>query len=129
MYAVCVYHLPGLEEVIMVPSVDPLAALAELERRFNGPVPEPLRLAAQLGSAELCRLRQAEAQAAFLKTLLHDQVRLIRRRRADGSFHPSLLDDLRLYRRRWRHWQRRVVALRAALPGDAPAGCAALAAE
>jgi hypothetical protein len=111
----------------MVPSFDPLAALAELERRFNGPIPEPLRLAAQLGSAELCRLRQAEAQAAFLKTLLRDQVRLIRRRRAEGSFHPSLLDDLRLYRRRWRHWQRRAITLRASQPGLT--GRAAIAAE
>jgi len=113
----------------MVPSLDPLAALAELERRFNGPIPEPLRLAAQLGSAELCRLRQAEAQAAFLKALLRGQVRLIRRRRAEGSFHPLLLDDLRLYRRRWRHWHRRAVALRTALPGETPAGSAAMAAE
>jgi len=102
----------------MVPSLDPLAALAELERRFNGPIPEPLRLAAQLGSAELCRLRQAEAQAAFLKALLRGQVRLIRRRRAEGSFHPLLLDDLRLYRRRWRHWHRRAVALQAAMPAN-----------
>src|SRR5258707_13167679 len=106
----------------MVPSLDPLAALAELERRFNGPVPEALRLAAQLGSAELGRVRQAEAQAAFLKALLRGQVRLIRRRREEGSFYPSLLDDLRLYRRRWRHWHRRAVALRTALPGEALAG-------
>ena len=99
----------------MLPSVDPLAALGELERRFNGPVPEPLRQAAQLGSADLAQLRHAEAEAAFLKTLLCDQVRLIRRRRAAGSFQPSLLADLRLYRRRWRHWHRRVMAAQAAL--------------
>ena len=43
MNAKCVYHLPGLGEVIMLPSVDPLAALGELERRYNGPVPEALR--------------------------------------------------------------------------------------
>lgn len=99
----------------MLPSVDPLAVLGELERRYNGPVPEPLRQAAQLGSADLARLRHAEAEAAFQKTLLCDQVRLIRRRRAAGSFHPSLLADLRLYRRRWRHWHRRVMAARAVL--------------
>lgn len=99
-----------------MPSVDPLAALAELERRFNGPVPEPLRQAAQLGSTELCRLRQAEAQAAFLKALLRGQIRLIRQRRAEHSAYPSLLDDLRLYRRRWRHWHRRAAALQAAMP-------------
>lgn len=99
----------------MLPSIDPLAALGELERRYNGPVPAPLRQAAQLGSAELSRLRHAEAEAAFLKTLLRDQVRLIRRRRAAGNFHPSLLADLRLYRRRWRHWRRRMAAAQAAL--------------
>jgi hypothetical protein len=99
----------------MLPSIDPLAALSELERRYNGPVPEPLRQAAQLGSAELSRLRHAEAEAAFLKTHLRDQIQLIRRRRAAGSVHPSLLADLRLYRRRWRHWRRRAMAAQAAL--------------
>ena len=102
----------------MPPAIDPLAALGELERRYNGPVPEPLRQAAQLGSAELARLRHAEAEAAFLKTLLLDQIQLIRRRRAAGTFHPSLLADLRLYRRRWRHWHRRALAAQAALSSD-----------
>ena len=111
----------------MVPSIDPLAALSELERRYNGPVPESLRQAAQLGSAELSRQRHAEAEAAFLKTLLCDQIRLIRQRRAAGSFHPSLLADLRLYRRRWRHWRRRVMAAQAAL--SAQTASAAIAAE
>src|SRR6185437_773396 len=111
----------------MLPSVDPLAALGELERRYNGPVPEPLRQAAQLGSADLARLRHAEAEAAFLKTLLLDQLRLIRRRRAAGSIHPSLLADLRLYRRRWRHWRQRVMAAQAALSAQNAGG--AIAAE
>ena len=111
----------------MLPSVDPLAALGELERRYNGPVPEPLRQAAQLGSAELSRLRHAEAEAAFLKTLLHDQVQLIRRRRAAGSVQPSLLADLRLYRRRWRHWRRRALAAQTAL--SAANASASIAAE
>ena|SRR5690242_1271487 len=102
----------------MPPAIDPLAALGELERRYNGTVPEPLRQAAQLGSAELARLRHAEAEAAFLKTLLLDQIQLIRRRRAAGTFHPSLLADLRLYRRRWRHWHRRALAAQAALSSD-----------
>jgi hypothetical protein len=108
-------------------SGDPLAALGELERRYNGPVPEPLRQAAQLGSAELARLRHAEAEAAFLKTLLRDQLRLIRTRRAARSVHPSLLADFRLYRRRWRHWRRRAMAAQAALA--AQHADAALAAE
>jgi hypothetical protein len=99
----------------MLPQVDTLGALGELERRFDGPIPEPLRQAAQLGSPELCRLRQAEAEAAFLKALLLDQLRLIRTRRMDGSFHPALLADLRLYRRRWRHWRRRAALRQAAL--------------
>lgn len=110
----------------MLPAIDPLAALGEFERRYNGPVPEPLRQAAQLGSADLARLRHAEAEAAFLKSLLRDQIQLIRRRRAAGSFHPSLLADLRLYRRRWRHWHRRVMAAQAALSAqDARAAVAA----
>jgi hypothetical protein len=116
MYAKSGYHRLDPEAASPPSALD---ALAELERRFNGPVPEPLRLAAQLGTAELCRRRHAEAEAAYLKTLLCGQIRLIRRRRAEGSFYPALLDDLRLYRRRWRHWRRHAALPRASVPSAA----------
>jgi hypothetical protein len=41
---------------------DPLAALAELERRYDGPIPERLRLIALLGSARAVQRLQAERE-------------------------------------------------------------------
>ena len=85
---------------------DPLAETAELERRYDGPVPPPLRLAARLGSARAARRLQAEGQAAFFTAMIRGQLRAIRLRRADGSFYPALLADLALYRRERRRWRR-----------------------
>jgi hypothetical protein len=93
---------------------DLLARLAELERCYDGPVPEGLRLAAHLGSAEAAELLFAAGEEAFFKTMVLRQLDIIRRRRADGSFYIALLDDLRCYRTAWRHWHRQARALRAA---------------
>lgn len=93
---------------------DLLARLAELERCYDGPVPEGLRLTAHLGSAEAVELLFAIGEATFYRTLVTRQLDVIRRRRADGSFYASLLDDLRYYRAAWRQWHRRAHALRAA---------------
>ncbi len=113
----------------MPSSADPLAAMAELERRFNGPVPGPLRLLAQHGSAHRVLLLEAEAQAAFFEAMLRGQIALIRRRRADGSFYPALLADLVFYRRHWRHWRRRARLLRAGRRADAATDHFPMAAE
>jgi hypothetical protein len=96
-------------------SRDPLAAIADLERRYNGPVPEGLLRAARFGSADAAELLFAEGQAAFFKHMALAQVGIIRARRRDGSFYPALLADLGLYRRCWRRWHRQCRALRAAL--------------
>lgn len=93
-------------------STEPLAALATLERRYDGPIPEPLRQAARLGGAAALRRLEAVGQAAFFKAMVLGQLRAIRRRRADGSFYPALVADLALYRREWRRWRR--LAARAA---------------
>jgi hypothetical protein len=86
---------------------DPLAALAELELRFNGPIPVPLRRAALLGSPTVAERLAAEGQIAFFTALVRGQLAIIRVRRTDGSFYPSLLDDLALYRRQRRFWRAR----------------------
>lgn len=86
---------------------DTLARLAELERCYDGPVPDRLREAAHLGSAEAVERLFAAGEAAFYRSLVSKQLALIRRRRADGSFYPALLADLRLYREAWRAWHRR----------------------
>lgn len=93
---------------------DTLARLAELERRYDGPVPDNLRLAAHLGSAAAVELMVVAGELAFWKSLALRQIDVIRRRRADGSFYESLVDDLRTYRDGWRRWNRRSHRLRAA---------------
>jgi hypothetical protein len=85
---------------------DPLAALTALERRFDGPIPETLRLIARLGSAAALRRLQAEGQAEFFSSLARSQLRAIRRGREAGRLAPGLLSDLALYRRERRRWRR-----------------------
>lgn len=93
---------------------DTLARLAELERRYDGPIPDALRQAAHLGSAEAVERLFAAGEAAFYRSMVSRQLALIRRRRLEGSFYPALLDDLRLYRKSWRQWRRRCRELGAA---------------
>jgi hypothetical protein len=92
---------------------DALAAIADLERRYDGPIPAEVRLVARLGSADIVERLFAEGQSAFYKSLVRGQLRIIRRRRAEGSFYPALVDDLRTYRQGWRRWHRRRCRLRA----------------
>jgi hypothetical protein len=99
---------------------EPLTATAALERRYNGPVPEGLLLAARFGSADAADLLFAEGQAAFYKRMALAQLGIIRQRRGDDSFYPALLSDLALYRRCWRRWHRQCRALRALAPPRPP---------
>jgi hypothetical protein len=86
---------------------DVLAAVAALERRYDGSIPDGVRLAARLGSAEIVERLVAAGQRAFYRSMVLGQHDIIRRRRAEGSFYPALIDDLRTYRAGWRHWHRR----------------------
>ena len=101
---------------------DPLPAYAELERRYDGAIPPPLRLVARLGSARAVRSLQAEGQAAFFTAMARGQLRAIRLRRADGSFYAAMLADLALYRRERRRWRRIARLLARPLPVVAPDG-------
>jgi hypothetical protein len=85
---------------------DPRRALAELERRFDGPIPATLKLIARHGSLRAVRLLQARGQEAFFAAMIRGQLRAIRARRRDGSFYPEMLKDLALYRRQHRRWRR-----------------------
>ncbi|HUB97191.1 MAG TPA: hypothetical protein VL993_14815 [Stellaceae bacterium] len=87
---------------------DPLAALAELERRYDGAIPDPARRVARLGSPGAVIARQAQGQQRFFAALARSQLVAIRRRRGDAA----LVADLALYRRQWRRWRR--VAVEAA---------------
>ncbi len=86
---------------------DTLGARADLERRYNGPIPQPEIALARHGSAETVLRLHAIGQAAFFRRMIDGQISAIRQRRRDGSFYPALLADLALYRREWRQWQRR----------------------
>jgi hydroxyacyl-ACP dehydratase HTD2-like protein with hotdog domain len=92
-------------------SRDALAHLAELERQFDGPIPETLRQAAELGSAATVERLFAAGEVAFYHSLVVKQIALVRLRRAEGSFYAALLADLRLYRRECQRWRRRCRAL------------------
>lgn len=84
-----------------------LAQLAQLERRYDGPVPEPERLIADFGSAGRVQLLVAAGNAAFYRGMVRQQIETIRQRRATNTVYPELLADLRLYRDRWRYWRRK----------------------
>lgn len=84
-----------------------LEHFAELERRYDGPIPEPEQLLARFGSAAAAEALVAAGNAAFYRSMLRQQVAIIRRRRAEGSAYPALLGDLGLYRERWRYWRQK----------------------
>jgi hypothetical protein len=98
------------------PGADPLAALAELERRYDGPIPEPLRRIARHGSGHVVRRLHAAGQAAFFTAMARGQIRAIRLRRRDGSFYPAMLEDLGLYRDERRRWRQRAALVARLIP-------------
>jgi hypothetical protein len=93
----------------------PAAALALLERAFNGPVPEAARRIALLGSRETALLIAARAEAAFFRAMVRGQLRALRRRRAAGTLYPAFRRDLAIYWRHYRAWQREAATLGRAL--------------
>jgi hypothetical protein len=89
-----------------------LAALSDLERRFDGPIPEPLHRATLLGHSLLPLSLLADAQVCFFGALVRGQIATIRQRRRDGSFYEQLVTDLAFYRERRRLWRRELARLR-----------------
>ncbi len=90
--------------------------LAELERRYDGPIPAPLRAAALAGGAERLARRRARADLRVYRNLIRDTIACLRAlRRAPGQPDPAtreaaLLAQLRWYRDRRRETLRRLVA-------------------
>jgi hypothetical protein len=87
--------------------------LAALERRYDGPIPEPLRQVARLGSVERALSIEAEGQTDFFAALIRSQIEAIRSARRAGSIPPRLLADLKLYRRQEFWWRSQAQRLRA----------------
>jgi hypothetical protein len=83
-----------------------LAALAELERRYDGPIPAPLRSLAGFGSIERVSAAEAEREADFFTGLVRGQIVALRHWRRYGIALPGLEHDFALYWRRRRWWRR-----------------------
>jgi hypothetical protein len=63
------------------------------------------------GSPALVLLARPRGEAAFFAAMASGQIRTLRRRRADGSGYPALVDDLAFYLRHRRAWRRVAAAL------------------
>jgi hypothetical protein len=92
---------------------------AELENAYDGPIPQeaidlargPARIRTQLVNAEIALGRARDEVSAQIR-------KVIRPRRANGTFHPYMLSDLRLYVGMWREKLRPVLRLRAELNAE-----------
>jgi hypothetical protein len=102
----------------------PLARFADLERRYDGPIPLHLRDRALADNWQIVEERRAAARVKFFDDMAHFQVAAIRGRRQAGTAHAGLRRDLQLYLERRRHWRRVLGRLRdtATLPASS---CAA----
>jgi hypothetical protein len=81
------------------------------ERRFDGPLPEPLRRALRAGSAHAAARTEVRAELGFLAAGIRSQLASIRALRASGGCEVALRRDLALYRRAWRRWRATLTAL------------------
>jgi len=94
------------------PAADPLA---ELERRYDGPIPADLRAAALAGGARRLAQARARADLRVYRGLIRDSIACLRalRRAADrpgrAAREATLLAQLRWYRDRRRETLRRLV--------------------
>lgn len=91
------------------PLVDYLAGLANLERRYDGPIPQQERDALR-GSPNRRAIIEAQGNAEYLACLIRDQIKTIRGYAAHDHLPPAehgarmagLYRDLRLYLKRRR---------------------------
>ena len=103
------------------------AALAELEARYYGPIPRAaLEFALSQRSAGEVALLAARARAIGSRLFVEGQLRAIRRRRADGSAYPALIEDFRSYWRSYRAAMRSVAECRAVVAEERRANLLAL---
>jgi hypothetical protein len=100
------------KEWIVAPDV--LAAIADLERRYDGPIPADCGWSRDSARPISSSGYSPKGRAALYTSMVLGRLRIIRSRRAEGSYYPGLVDDLRTYRQGWRRWHRRRGRLRAA---------------
>ncbi len=97
---------------------DPLSALGQLERRYDGPIPPELRLTARLGSPAAAFAAGAAGEAHFFTTLALGQIEAIRRARAARRPERALHATLALYLAERRRFRR--IACTPSIPSDQP---------
>lgn len=113
-------------------ALNPTARIAELERRYDGPIPWAERAVAFFGHPTVILLLQATARAAYFRHLAVSQWRkVICPRRRDGTYQPYMADDCRLYIREARKAEREEARLTAEVEQIRQSLCpdAAMAAE
>lgn len=80
------------------------SSLTGLEQIYDGPIPGCVLTVLRFGSHEMVALVRARGELAFFRSMVRGHIKIIRSRRADGSFYPALIDDLQLYRQHFRKW-------------------------
>jgi hypothetical protein len=102
--------------------------LNAIHQQFDGIIPAAVLAVAKHGTPEMVALIRASGEIAFFRSMVRGQIKTIRARRADGSYYPALIEDLQLYARQFRAWNRLTVELRRKIAAKAPAAPIACAA-
>ena len=92
-----------------------MVTLGWLEELYDHGIPAAALAVARFGSPEMVALMRARGETAFFRSMILGQVKTIRARRAEGTFYPALLTDLRWYRHQFRGWNRIAAQMRRAI--------------
>jgi hypothetical protein len=95
--------------------------LSNIQQQFDGVIPRAVLDVVCYGSPEMVAYIPARREVAGFRSMVIGQIEIILQRRADGSFYPSLYDDLACYRRQHRAWRRIAHDLHAKVFGAIPA--------
>jgi hypothetical protein len=95
--------------------------LNALHQTFDGIIPTAVLAVTKHGTPEMVALIRADGEVAFFRSMIVGQIKTIRARRADGSFYPALINDLQLYRRQFRAWNKLAHDLRREIADETPA--------
>ena len=112
-----------------VSNLAPVTELAALERRFDGPVPVPLRDAVLAGGAMRLQEQRLRGELRGYRMLIRDTLHSLRQlrtsaldRRPDADRATYLQENLDWYRRQRRHALQRLIDLRTDMSGDVSVG-------
>jgi hypothetical protein len=95
--------------------------LNAIHQTFDGIIPRAVLDVAHHGSPEMVAFIRARGEVAGFRSMVIGQIEIIRKRRADGSYYPALIEDLACYVRQHRAWRRIAHELHAKVFGAIPA--------